>query len=103
MPAPLPALDSSRVGPASALNQDRHTEQVEKDEPALTSSQSSINEDDKQMAAFGYKSQLARRWHTLESFAVSFCAMNFLGATRGTIFLGVLAGGPAAAWSVSIP
>jgi hypothetical protein len=26
-------------------------------------------------AAFGYKSQLARRWHTLESFAVSFCAM----------------------------
>ncbi|KAJ9118901.1 hypothetical protein QFC24_005864 [Naganishia onofrii] len=40
-----------------------------------SSSRSSINDDDKQMAAFGYKSQLARRWHSLESFAVSFCAM----------------------------
>lgn len=52
MSAPLPALDSSRVGPASALNQDRHAEQVEKDGPALTSSQSSINEDDKQMVRY---------------------------------------------------
>ena len=96
MSSPFPAPGSTKVEPVATLEKDHHTTQMDRDEQAATNSQSSINEDDKQMvrylglvferipnlllagssqAAFGYKSQLARRWHTLESFAVSFCAM----------------------------
>ncbi|KAF9057320.1 hypothetical protein BJ165DRAFT_1520712 [Panaeolus papilionaceus] len=47
----------------------------------------------------GYKQQLHRTWHLVESFAASFCALNFIGGVRSAIFLGLLAGGPAAIWS----
>lgn len=35
----------------------------------------------------------------VESFAASFCALNFIGGVRSAIFIGLLAGGPAAIWS----
>ncbi|KAI5449188.1 hypothetical protein NCC49_005225 [Naganishia albida] len=76
MSSPVPVLTSSKDASISILEQDRNKNHEKKDEHTAGSSQSSINEDDKQMAAFGYKSQLARRWHSLESFAVSFCAIE---------------------------
>ncbi|KAJ9123884.1 hypothetical protein QFC22_000672 [Naganishia vaughanmartiniae] len=69
----LDANEPSLVQPSQSL--DQIAEHAAAEGTLNSSSRSSINEDDKQMAAFGYKSQLARRWHTLESFAVSFCAM----------------------------
>lgn len=47
----------------------------------------------------GYKQQLHRSWHFVESFAASFVALNFIGGVRAGIFLGLQAGGPAAVWS----
>ncbi|KAK0231376.1 hypothetical protein IW262DRAFT_1478609 [Armillaria fumosa] len=47
----------------------------------------------------GYKQQLHRSWNLIESFAASFCALNFIGGVRSGLFLGLLAGGPAAVWS----
>ncbi|KAJ3827809.1 amino acid transporter [Lentinula raphanica] len=47
----------------------------------------------------GYTQQLHRSWHLVENFAASFCALNFIGGVRSAIFLGLLAGGPAAIWS----
>ncbi|KAJ6516258.1 gamma-aminobutyric acid transporter [Mycena sanguinolenta] len=47
----------------------------------------------------GYKQQLHRSWDLIESFAASFCALNFIGGVRSAFFLGLLAGGPAALWS----
>ncbi|PFH50562.1 hypothetical protein AMATHDRAFT_40760 [Amanita thiersii Skay4041] len=47
----------------------------------------------------GYKQQLHRSWHLIENFAASFCALNFIGGVRSFLFLGLLAGGPAAVWS----
>lgn len=47
----------------------------------------------------GYKQQLHRTWHFFESFAASFAALNFIGGVRSALFLGLLAGGPAAVWS----
>lgn len=40
-----------------------------------------------------------RSWHLIESFAASFVALNFIGGVRSFLFLGLLAGGPAAIWS----
>lgn len=45
---------------------------------------------------------LGRRWHFAESFAASFCSLNFLGGTRSLFFLGILAGGPLAMWSMTL-
>ncbi|KAH0839540.1 hypothetical protein J3R83DRAFT_425 [Lanmaoa asiatica] len=45
------------------------------------------------------KQQLHRSWHLIESFAASFVALNFIGGVRSFLFLGLLAGGPAAIWS----
>lgn len=45
---------------------------------------------------------LDRQWKLAESFAASFCAMNFIGATRSIFFLGMLAGGPVAMWSMQV-
>ncbi|KAE9399098.1 hypothetical protein BT96DRAFT_994218 [Gymnopus androsaceus JB14] len=42
--------------------------------------------------------QLHRSWHLIESFAASFVALNFIGGVRSALFLGLLAGGPAAVW-----
>ncbi|KAG1787654.1 uncharacterized protein HD556DRAFT_1246519, partial [Suillus plorans] len=52
-----------------------------------------------QLAQLGYKQQLHRSWHLIESFAASFVALNFIGSVRSFLFLGLLAGGPAAIWS----
>ncbi|KAJ6583903.1 gamma-aminobutyric acid transporter [Mycena vulgaris] len=55
--------------------------------------------DEQQLQNLGYKQQLHRSWNLIESFAASFCALNFIGGVRSAIFLGLLAGGPAAIWS----
>ncbi|KAI0761761.1 hypothetical protein BC629DRAFT_1584115 [Irpex lacteus] len=47
----------------------------------------------------GIFQQLHRTWRLVESFCASFVALNFIGGVRGGIFLGLLAGGPAAIWS----
>jgi len=57
------------------------------------------DQDELQLQKLGYKQQLHRSWHLVESFAASFCALNFIGGVRSVFFLGLLAGGPAAVWS----
>ncbi|KZV94012.1 amino acid transporter [Exidia glandulosa HHB12029] len=42
---------------------------------------------------------LHRSWHQIESFAAVFCSLNFIGGVRSFLFIGLLAGGPAAIWS----
>ncbi|KAF7364598.1 Gamma-aminobutyric acid transporter [Mycena venus] len=59
----------------------------------------SMNEDEIQLQKLGYKQQLHRSWNLIESFAASFCALNFIGGVRSALFLGLLAGGSAAIWS----
>ncbi|KAF8075906.1 hypothetical protein FPV67DRAFT_1604632 [Lyophyllum atratum] len=59
----------------------------------------SLDQDELQLHDLGYKQQLHRSWHLIESFCASFCAMNFIGGVRSFLFLGILAGGPAAMWS----
>ncbi|KAL7413172.1 amino acid/polyamine transporter I [Mrakia frigida] len=63
---------------------------------------STLDEDAQQMADLGYKQSLKRQWKFAENFAASFCAMNFIGVTRAIFFLGILAGGPKAMWSMQI-
>ncbi|KAJ7590559.1 gamma-aminobutyric acid transporter [Mycena floridula] len=58
-----------------------------------------VDLDQLQLQRLGYKQQLHRSWHLIESFAASFCALNFIGGVRSAFFLGLLAGGPAAIWS----
>ncbi|KAJ7150188.1 amino acid/polyamine transporter I [Mycena filopes] len=58
-----------------------------------------VNEDEIQLQKLGYKQQLHRSWDLIESFAASFCALNFIGGVRSGFFLGLFAGGPAALWS----
>ncbi|KDQ14211.1 hypothetical protein BOTBODRAFT_188092 [Botryobasidium botryosum FD-172 SS1] len=60
---------------------------------------STIGSDELQLKSLGYKQSLHRTWHQVESFAASFCALNFIGGVRSVFFLGILAGGPAALWS----
>ncbi|TFY77862.1 hypothetical protein EWM64_g6149 [Hericium alpestre] len=60
---------------------------------------SSLDQDELQLEHLGYKPQLHRTWHLVESFGASFCALNFIGGVRGALFLGLQAGGPAAVWS----
>ncbi|KAJ6464674.1 gamma-aminobutyric acid transporter [Mycena vitilis] len=60
---------------------------------------SNAGQDELQLQKLGYKQQLHRSWDLIESFAASFCALNFIGGVRSAIFLGLLAGGPAAIWS----
>ncbi|KAF9242947.1 hypothetical protein BU15DRAFT_86712 [Melanogaster broomeanus] len=58
-----------------------------------------VDGDTLQLNQLGYKQQLHRSWHLVESFAASFVALNFIGGVRSVLFLGLLAGGPAAIWS----
>ncbi|KAF8579033.1 amino acid transporter [Ramaria rubella] len=58
-----------------------------------------VDQDELQLQKFGYKQTLHRSWHQVESFAASFCALNFIGGVRSAFFLGIEAGGPAALWS----
>ncbi|KAF8503838.1 amino acid/polyamine transporter I [Gautieria morchelliformis] len=60
---------------------------------------SSLDQDELQLQKLGYKQTLHRSWHQVESFAASFCALNFIGGVRSAFFLGIEAGGPAALWS----
>ncbi|KAI0069320.1 amino acid transporter [Artomyces pyxidatus] len=60
---------------------------------------SSVDQDELQLEQLGYKQQLHRTWHFLESFGASFVSLNFIGSVRTVLFLGLLAGGPAAVWS----
>ncbi|KAJ7619380.1 gamma-aminobutyric acid transporter [Roridomyces roridus] len=53
------------------------------------------------LEAIGYKPVLARPFGLIESFASSFCAMNFIGVTRTLLYIGLATGGPAAMWSSS--
>ncbi|KAF9526273.1 hypothetical protein CPB83DRAFT_770518 [Crepidotus variabilis] len=66
---------------------------------AESSARRSPDQDELQLQSLGYKQQLHRTWHLVESFAASFCALNFIGGVRSVFFLGLLAGGPAAIWS----
>ncbi|KAJ8085846.1 hypothetical protein PM082_004665 [Marasmius tenuissimus] len=61
--------------------------------------ESVMDADQLQLRNLGYKQQLHRTWHLIESFAASFCALNFIGGARTSLFLGLYAGGPAAVWS----
>ncbi|KAI0637634.1 hypothetical protein C8Q77DRAFT_1275713 [Trametes polyzona] len=70
-----------------------------KNADAESSSVSVVDEDELKLRKLGYKQQLHRSWHFIESFAASFVAMNFIGGVRSGFFLGLLAGGPAAIWS----
>ncbi|THV00551.1 hypothetical protein K435DRAFT_818286 [Dendrothele bispora CBS 962.96] len=58
-----------------------------------------MDQDQLQLQKLGYKQQLHRTWHLVESFAASFCALNFIGGVRSVFFLALLSGGPAALWS----
>ncbi|KAG8972303.1 hypothetical protein FRC05_010145 [Tulasnella sp. 425] len=64
-----------------------------------TAPNNTIDQDEAQLQRLGYRQQLNRSWHFVESFAASFCALNFIGGVRSVFFLGLLAGGPAAMWS----
>ncbi|KAI0676694.1 hypothetical protein C8Q78DRAFT_1141729 [Trametes maxima] len=70
-----------------------------KNTDAENSSVDVLDEDALKLQRLGYKQQLHRSWHFIESFAASFVAMNFIGGVRSGFFLGLLAGGPAAIWS----
>ncbi|QRV72295.1 amino acid permease [Ceratobasidium sp. AG-Ba] len=59
---------------------------------------STTDSDELQLQNLGYKQQLHRSWHLVESFAASFCALNFIGGVRSFFFIGILAGGPLAIW-----
>ncbi|KAH7105295.1 gamma-aminobutyric acid transporter [Auriculariales sp. MPI-PUGE-AT-0066] len=58
-----------------------------------------IDNDELQLRKLGYQQTLHRSWHTIENFAATFCALNFLGGVRSYLFIGLQAGGPAAIWS----
>ncbi|KAG9085233.1 hypothetical protein FRC07_013428, partial [Ceratobasidium sp. 392] len=60
---------------------------------------STTDSDELQLQTLGYKQQLHRSWHLIESFAASFCALNFIGGVRSFFFIGILAGGPLAIWT----
>ncbi|KAH9905067.1 uncharacterized protein BXZ73DRAFT_85280 [Epithele typhae] len=82
----IKALKPATVTPAAAFD-------------AESSSVAGLDEDELKLRKLGYKQQLHRSWHFVESFAASFVAMNFIGGVRSGFFLGLLAGGPAAIWS----
>ncbi|CAK5284355.1 unnamed protein product [Mycena citricolor] len=60
---------------------------------------SGFDRDELQLCPDTCHQQLHRSWSLIESFAASFCALNFVGGVRSAFFLGLLAGGPAALWS----
>ncbi|KAJ7768596.1 hypothetical protein DFH07DRAFT_954483 [Mycena maculata] len=61
-----------------------------------------ISNDAVDLEAIGYKPVLTRPFGLIESFASSFCAMNFIGVTRTLLYIGLATGGPAAMWSSSL-
>ncbi|KAG8721258.1 hypothetical protein FRC08_014619 [Ceratobasidium sp. 394] len=72
---------------------------ISKHDPDYEASGSGTTDSDElQLRTLGYKQQLHRSWHLIESFAASFCALNFIGGVRSFFFIGILAGGPLAIW-----
>ncbi|KAG8986330.1 hypothetical protein FRB94_010216 [Tulasnella sp. JGI-2019a] len=58
-----------------------------------------IDSDANQLQKLGIKQQFHRTIGAFDSFASSFCAVNFIGSVRLSFFIGILAGGPLAMWS----
>merc|ERR1711939_992495 len=54
---------------------------------------SSINSDEAQLRAFGYKQVLHRSWGQAENICASFCALYFVGGIRYVFSVGIAAGG----------
>ncbi|KAJ7083476.1 amino acid/polyamine transporter I [Mycena epipterygia] len=83
---------------SSASKSDRGSEHdVEKDQI-----RDDISSDAVDLEAIGYKPVLQRPFGLIESFASSFCAMNFIGVTRTLLYIGLATGGPAAMWSSTL-
>ncbi|KAG8756992.1 hypothetical protein FRC11_004878 [Ceratobasidium sp. 423] len=72
---------------------------AERDRDHEADNASATDSDELQLQQLGYKQQLHRSWHIIESFAASFCALNFIGGVRSFFFIGILAGGPLAIWT----
>merc|ERR1711977_378223 len=68
-------------------------------EQLATMSDSSINSDEAQLRAFGYKQVLHRSWGQAENICASFCALYFVGGIRYVFSVGIAAGGAPALWS----
>ncbi|EGO01474.1 hypothetical protein SERLA73DRAFT_158777 [Serpula lacrymans var. lacrymans S7.3] len=82
-----------------AMSSKSDTVKVDNLDTVDNESTSIIDQDALQLQQLGYKQQLHRSWHFIESFAASFVALNFIGGVRSVLFIGLLAGGPAAIWS----
>ncbi|KAG1811543.1 hypothetical protein EV424DRAFT_1327585, partial [Suillus variegatus] len=95
----IKALKPVSLSFATMSNHSSTGEQKTDDVVGDSESGSIADTDALQLAQLGYKQQLHRSWHLIESFAASFVAMNFIGGVRSFLFLGLLAGGPAAIWS----
>ncbi|ORY30174.1 amino acid/polyamine transporter I [Naematelia encephala] len=61
-----------------------------------------VDTDAEALAGLGYVPVLKRSFGLIESFASSFCAMNFIGVTRVLLYIGLATGGSAAIWSSSV-
>ncbi|KAG8718496.1 hypothetical protein FRC08_005140 [Ceratobasidium sp. 394] len=57
------------------------------------------DQDQSQLQKLGYVPKLKRSLGAIESFASSFCAINYVSTIRVLFFLGILAGGPVAMWT----
>ncbi|KAL7420601.1 hypothetical protein Q5752_004552 [Cryptotrichosporon argae] len=77
-------------------------EEAIKGAPSLDRTQATDGKDAQELADMGYTPVLKRSFGLIESFAASFCAMNFIGVTRTLFYIGMDAGGPAAMWSSSV-
>lgn len=71
--------------PAAKTNQD-----------ITDSTQSVINQDDRDLLDLGYKAVLARGWGSFDNFACSFSALYCIGGIRVSFYIALSAGGPAA-------
>ncbi|KDQ12509.1 hypothetical protein BOTBODRAFT_417470 [Botryobasidium botryosum FD-172 SS1] len=58
-----------------------------------------VDSDERFLEQLGYKQQLSRSLGAIESFASSFCAVDFVSSVRLTYSFGILSGGPKAMWS----
>ncbi|KJA21714.1 hypothetical protein HYPSUDRAFT_140306 [Hypholoma sublateritium FD-334 SS-4] len=92
-------LKTVRHHSTSYTMSDSNRSSKEHGEAAVFTPQDQQDQDELQLENLGYTQQLHRTWALIESFAASFCALNFIGGVRSAIFLGLLAGGPAAIWS----
>jgi len=66
------------------------------DQDITDSTQSVINQDDRDLLDLGYKAVLARGWGSFDNFACSFSALYCIGGIRVSFYIALSAGGPAA-------